>query len=468
MSWSLTVAGVDVLDYVYDQSLSIKATAYSQSGIMSFILVGAPGDFSVTEEDEVIWSDGVTTHYAGFVRQLKRATEVKPGKVRYSIDCQDYSTLLKDDVIYVDANRTTDETDAERIAWLFESFGTKGITVGAEVQTLTASMPTQDFTAKTLQAALEMVLSLSAGKWYVDTGKALHTYLAETATAPHGLSDSPTGTTGVTGGTFGYRDLILPVDTTGLVNAVYAIPSTSTTGAAPTWYTDDASIAMYGQRSAIVTGSQVLLQSTLDAMGAAYLADNGPKRTATLTTFEPGLRAGQVVELTSADYALSAEPLRIVTIETTFPTSDGPEYRLEMGDPKPSLWRTFVDIVVNPPPVSGGGGFMELPPTGWHISTADYTTNVDGVEFVVVPNDSLTDLGGGAVQLEWAGGGEGPWWTGSTVTVTGVSGDMLAVWADDKEPTVEGDATVSLVSSWAGVWLVTWTADGEIVISPGT
>jgi hypothetical protein len=73
---------------------------------------------------------------------------------------------------------------------------------------------------------------------------------------------------------------------------------------------------------------------------------------------------------------------------------------------------------------------------------------------------------GPTVRGPSAGGGEGPWWVGSTVTVTGATDDTLVVWTDAGTPTISGAATATVDLITTGVYLVTWTADGEIVISP--
>jgi hypothetical protein len=63
-------------------------------------------------------------------------------------------------------------------------------------------------------------------------------------------------------------------------------------------------------------------------------------------------------------------------------------------------------------------------------------------------------------------GAEGPWYAGASLTIVGLSGDKLVVWADSvNAPTITGSATVEAVATAGSVWLVTWTADGTVVIA---
>jgi hypothetical protein len=328
-SLELLVNGIDLLDYVTDRSISLKNTAYSQTGVLSFQLQGPPGAFSVAVEDEVILGVGSDRFYAGKVRNLKEKSYQFDNWIVIDVDCQDYTTLLSDDVI--DTNGVYDATlssgDKARIEDLITTFGTKGVTAGAEVLELRATMPTQDFTGKTLAEAIADVLKLSDGQFYVDYDKKLHTFdsSGETNAAPFSLSDDPDNVS-----SFGYKNLQLPQDSVGLKNAVYVIPGGDLV---PLWYEDAASIATYGRREAVIKDERVTVQATQDAYGAAFLADHAnPRRTGSLTLYEAGLRAGMDVQITSALHGLVGEAFRIVSVTTTYPVSDAPTYQIEFGD----------------------------------------------------------------------------------------------------------------------------------------
>lgn len=325
----LLINSVDHLDFVTDRSISLKNTAYSQTGVLSFQLQGPPGAFSVAVEDEVILGVGSDRFYAGKVRNLKEKSYQFDNWIVIDVDCQDYTTLLSDDVI--DTNGVYDATlssgDKARIEDLITTFGTKGVTAGAEVLELRATMPTQDFTGKTLAEAIADVLKLSDGQFYVDYDKKLHTFdsSGETNAAPFSLSDDPDNVS-----SFGYKNLQLPQDSVGLKNAVYVIPGGDLV---PLWYEDAASIATYGRREAVIKDERVTVQATQDAYGAAFLADHAnPRRTGSLTLYEAGLRAGMDVQITSALHGLVGEAFRIVSVTTTYPVSDAPTYQIEFGD----------------------------------------------------------------------------------------------------------------------------------------
>lgn len=326
---SLLVNGIDVMDYVTHQSITVKNTAYSQTGVLGFELNGAPGAFSIAVENTVVLSDAIKTYYNGKVRQLQRRNAPTPGHIFVTVDCQDVSTLPGDDICDVGALRDfVFESDAQRIAWLFTTFGTKGITVGAEVQTLRATMPFQDFTGKSLAEAMDMVAALSGASWYVDYDLKLHYFLVETEVSPYSFSDTPNGVTSV-----GYTDLTIPDESTSLKNAVYVIGE----GIAE-WYTDAASVTLYGRREASIRDERVTDLATLDSYGAAFLAEHAyPRRSGSLRTFTTGFRAGQKTYITNADYGLVADEYRVTTVVTSFPMHDEPVYVIEFGDPKQTL-----------------------------------------------------------------------------------------------------------------------------------
>lgn len=428
MTLTLTIGGVDRTDNLAAGSLSVKTTAYAQTGVLSCRLIGLAWD-DVNVEDELVWADGATVIYGGFVRNLKRSL-VRPGTVAHAIDCQDYTTLLGDDVCDFSAVRRTAESDSARIAWLLSTFGTKSIT-HTNVQTLKASMPVQDFTGKTLAEAIGMVLSLSAGSFYVDGSKDLHTFRTESATAPHGLSDAPDNST-----TYGYMDLILPDESTGMRNAVFGIPVDGGS-AVPTWYEDTASQAIYPRRAAAAENTRIRIQSTLDAMGAAYLLNNAlPRRTGSLRTFQPGLAAGQIVEITSADLGLSAEPYRITAVTLTYPAKQQPFYAVDFGDPKVTLARTFSDPALKSTTGGGGGGGGGGGYGGGGFGGGGGT------------------VGGGSVELVYATGIDGG------LTINGRTGDKWSIWGANVDPTtVAVTGCTFAASAFDGFGIIEMDAD---------
>lgn len=328
MALVLEVEGVDLLDYVSAKSLSVKGTAYQQTGTLTFRLEGDPGDLTVSVEDEVVLEDGLTRHFGGVIRGIKRSSGPTPGWVYLDITAQDYTALADDDIIDGDGlyEATLSDGDDVAIDYLFTGWGTKGITIGAEVQEVRPTMPTIDFTGMSLAGAVDEIAKLSAAGWYVDYSKALHYFASEADAAAFGLSDTPNDTT-----TFGYSNLSIPDESTGLRNAVYFIPGE---GLTPTWYEDAGSIATYGRREASLRDERVTVQGTMDDLAAAFLAENAnPRRSGTLTTWKAGLRPGMTVQITSADHGLAAEAFRVTDVEMTFPTfEDDPRFVIGFGD----------------------------------------------------------------------------------------------------------------------------------------
>jgi hypothetical protein len=219
----LWIAGVDYTSKLIADSPQIRSTAYAQTGVFSFRLDGSIAALAgVTVEQEVTFNKGGVT-YAGRIRTIT-PEDLRPIGLALNIECQDFTSLLAESICafsnaYTNPVRTTVETDQARIAWLLQSYDRYGISA-SHVQTLTASMPAQDFTGMTLNDAIKAVLEFGNGSFYVDFAKDLHTFTgAEPNPAPFGLSDAPDDVT-----TFAFAEFSYPKDSVDLVNAVYAVP----------------------------------------------------------------------------------------------------------------------------------------------------------------------------------------------------------------------------------------------------
>lgn len=349
----LWIAGTEVtaLGYLMANSVTIKSTAYAQNGTMSFRLECAAGAYTPAAESVVVYAPSYPTiAFRGYIRNLRRSNEARVGRTIFEIDCQDTTSLLNDDIVIGPYGaRAVAETDKQRLAWLLGQWGTKGITVGANVQVLVASMPADDYTGKTLAEAVTMVLAVSGANYYVDTSLALHTFLTETNVAPFGLSDAPDGVT-----TFGYRDFELPDETTALKNGVWV---NGGPGTSPTLYTDTASIAALaaitggnGQRFATIKDTSLTTQAAMDAAGAAFLLTNSSAvKKGSLVTFTAGLTAGMTVAITNADHGIAAVTYRISEITTTWPNNLA-TYKVSFGNiAPPSLATTIGGITAKSP-----------------------------------------------------------------------------------------------------------------------
>lgn len=191
--------------------------------------------------------------------------------------------------------------------------GGTGLVVGTLYHVIAGSLTANSFKVSATQggSAVNFTTAVTAGTF------------VKTATAPHGLSDAPDGVT-----TFGYRDLSIADDVTAYKDAVYVIPG-SAGNVAAAWYGA-------GSYEAVLTADKVTTVAERDALGAAFLLEHGVKQTGSLTTFEPGLHVGMIVELTNADHGLTAAQYRITAVGITY-FKLSPTYRIEFGDPRLTL-----------------------------------------------------------------------------------------------------------------------------------
>ena len=233
----------------------------------------------------------------------------------YDITAQDVTCLLTDDVVDTGGLRSTAESDKARIEWLVNTYGTKGITVGATVQSLLGTnMPEQDYTGMNLYEAILEVCKLSGGSIYVDTSLALHHYATESNSAPFNLSDNPNGST-----TFGYQGFDFPDDSVELTNAVFVIGAENAGEWVPpvgTWPT--ASQNTYGRRESCYRDATLLDSTSRQAAGDAILAKyKDPRGPIRIKVFKPGLKAGMTIQITNSLWGLSAVTYRIEQVNAS-------------------------------------------------------------------------------------------------------------------------------------------------------
>lgn len=328
---TVTIAGVDRTGYVETETLIVRNTGYGGIAVADFELLDEAGTLAVASEEIVRITDAGGEVFEGPIRTLtKRSLNDKTTGRRYSVHCQDYNGLLGDDVVTAGVRKTV-ESDKQRIEWLVSTFGTKGVTAGANVSTIVASMPEQDFTGMTLEEAIGEVETITGGLHFTDFDKDLHSFdpaIGEGDAAPFGLSDAPNGTT-----TFGYRDLAIDEDSVGAKDAVYVIGD----GIAG-WYPGTPGAS---DRTGVLEDSEITDQSTLDAAGAAYLAQNAEQTRGRLTTYKAGLRAGMDVQITNAAYGLSAVTYRVQRVETRMEGDESGVYDVAFGDVPVTLAGAF-------------------------------------------------------------------------------------------------------------------------------
>jgi hypothetical protein len=295
MTRTIKVGGVDITTYVRRPSFSASQRAYSGVMTCQFDVEWFRNpSLLLQEEAEVEWIEEGTTAFKGSVRVLNE-WELKGDLLMASITAQDYTRLAADDVVDANVVRTTQETDKQRITWLFSTYGTHGITVGADCQTLMASFPldsggqaTQDFSGKSLAECLQDIATMAGAQWYVDATKSLHWFVKENAASPWLLSDQPNDTT-----SFGYENLQLPRDTVGVRNRLLVIGSAAYSG----WFDEFDSQAAYGIREASIRDATIEAPAKAGQVATAFFAANAwPKQDGSCRVWKQGLRPGMLVD----------------------------------------------------------------------------------------------------------------------------------------------------------------------------
>lgn len=318
VTWAFSVGGSPVTDHVVRSSVRIVSTGWRGLATASFRVQDLDNALTLALESEVIITADGTRVFGGLLRRIDPVVIGAGASRSFDLDCQDFASLLSDDIAWgTAARRRTAETDKARITWLLSTWGDKGVTVGAEVKTVESDMEPMDLRGRTLAECLDAICEETGATWYVDRQKRLHYFAAETDTAaPWDFTDdSPDGVT-----TLPYRDLRLPQESAGLVNAVW-VRGKGISG----WRTDSASIATWGRREASLTAPFVHTQRKLDRRGDAYLARHAqPEADGSFTTWAAdGLRAGMVFQLTNGPLGLSAESFRASEVVQTIGVPDG-------------------------------------------------------------------------------------------------------------------------------------------------
>jgi hypothetical protein len=309
----LWIGGVNYTSSVILDSPKIRSTAYSQTGVLSFRLDGVVGGplANVRVEQEATLNKGGVL-YAGLVRTITPVDD-RPTSWALDVECQDFTTFLNESICawsnaYTNPVRTNPETDAQRISWLLQSYDRYGITA-SHVQTLTSSMPPQDFTGMSLTEAIKKVLEFGNGSFYVDFAKDLHTFTSETNPAPFGLSDTPDDVT-----TFAFSNFAYPKDSVDLANAVYAIPGVAAM-AEPTVV--DTATETISTAGGPITNACLVMASFKGIPGKALRVVGNP---GSLVIGSSSLVAPQFGQMTSAGNSLVAG----VTADAAIPTTSAP------------------------------------------------------------------------------------------------------------------------------------------------
>lgn len=303
--YRLTVAGID--RSAIAEQVRYTHRAYGDTSRLSFELFDEQGTVTVADDEEVILTaDGVKV-FAGYVRQRRQSDTGVASQRRWMVECQDYTTLLAEDVVDVSATRPAGESDSARIAALFATFGTRNIVIGPSVQTLRASMPEQTFFGLTLHQCLTEIAKVTRGSFFVDFDKVLHYFRSETLVAPFSLSDNPNGST-----TFGYEEFSLAHDSTLKVNAVFVVG----TGVSLWRYLGGTPPPVSSRRATVLNDPAIVDTAEAQARGDDFLATYGSSaQPSSLVTYKHGLRAGMLVNVTHSGHGIAGVPYRITSID---------------------------------------------------------------------------------------------------------------------------------------------------------
>lgn len=326
MAWTFTdvTAAADLSAFVDAPSLVVTQRAYADVSRLSATIRDELATIADPIDHEVLLTDGAQKVFAGIVRVRAKSDTGVAGQRIYRIECQDFTTLLGDDYAPAGSVRSTTESDKARITWLFATFGTKGVAIGASVQTLRATMPAaQDFSGKTLHECLTMIAAVTGGSFYVDYDKVLHYFTSEVNAAPFGLSDAPNGST-----TFGFEDFAEASDTVDFVNEVHVIYA----GGSTTRYLGGSPPAAGTRRAMVLNDAEIPDLATAQARGDSIIATYGvTKKPSTLKTYKAGLKAGQYVQVTHSGWGIAAATYRIAGLQARPETKDRIGYLVDFG-----------------------------------------------------------------------------------------------------------------------------------------
>jgi hypothetical protein len=173
----------DYIDFLRAGSLRIKTNADRRNGTMDLELVGVPANFynggrvtNITVESIIQFKWGNDILFCGAIRSVHPTDIGNPGNIALTLGCQDLTFLAADVIIdptVASGIRTTVESDAARISWLFTTFFVSdfaAVDSATDVDTFVLTMPDQDFTGMTLAAAMDEIAKVTGADWWLDFG----------------------------------------------------------------------------------------------------------------------------------------------------------------------------------------------------------------------------------------------------------------------------------------------------------
>lgn len=387
MAWQMlnvTKANFDLTAFVAAQSVIYTHSAYGEISRLQFTVDDLAGTIDIDEEDEIVFTDGGTKVFAGYIRQLGQTDEGRSTARVYECVCQDYTSSLSDDVVDVATFRDGNESDKALITYLFSTFGTKGIVVSTEVQTLRATMGVgQEFFGLSLHEAMTAIEKIVGASFYVDFDKRLHHYVSESLAAAFNLSDNPNYST-----TFEYEDFSLPRDSVELVNSVFVVGD----GVSAWRYKNGTPPAAGARRAAIIRNDELKTIAQCNAAGDAHLAAySDARQPGSLVTYRPGLRGGMTIQITHAGHGITAQTFRIQNVEARPETKDRVRYTIRFGSKPITLGEVLGRTVGEVARLASGLSVAQAKLADLSIAGAN-----------LVPNSNFEDGTSWSVGAQWA------------------------------------------------------------------
>jgi hypothetical protein len=437
MSWTLTVGGVAVQNYVRPfSSLKVKHRGYRGLGTLSARLVekeATPGSgtYSINpqNEDSVVLVDTGVTIFGGYVRRRIRKDLNTSGIRVVELECQDYNSDPSDDPVPLGTGpRTTAETDQARVRWLFATFGTRGVdaTTAACQVVFGSNLPTQDFDGMSLAQAMDEICKISGAQWYVDYNHKLHYFKTESTAAPWNIDiQSPNNTT-----TFPAKDFEYPDDTIDYVNTVIVIGA----GVTATRYRGGSAPAAGTQRLYILRDTALRTVQQCNDAGDAYLSANTNRQAGKVTVWKSGLFPGQLIHIKNTMWSIDAD-FRIAEVVPKYIDLDKALYDVSFGSNPvdlSDLWGKqagdLTAVQVTTTELGGGNAGTLIPPatpTGLAVATGTrLTPDGNGIPYLSASwtANSEGDIDAYEIEIDRALEGD----TVFSVSVSGTGGTLGA------------------------------------------
>lgn len=285
------LSGLDLTDPHPREIATLGATFFDPDDTITFDLDDEfLAEYSM---DEINY----TTVFAGVVTD-RTMTDIGRDTPRvWQINCQDFIVRLDDTLV---TGTRPSESAADRVAWIVGISPDQGISATV-LSGLTAMLDAHDeYGGVSKREALDEVAQAIDATWYVAWEKVLHFYTGfEAYTAPFALvhpADPPDS--------YPYWDFQIGDNLTDAATRVY-VQGTD----AFVWRINSAAETALGREiQRQISDDTLTTTAAMNAAGDTFLANAWPPpRKGSLTTYIPGLRAGQLVHIAYDDWGALVE-----------------------------------------------------------------------------------------------------------------------------------------------------------------